>query len=152
MAIDFRTMPFPTVTGMIGEGSATLHAGGLDLGTADGVLVRMMPPGTLEQVVFRMDTLHQLAEAGVPVVNPPRAIEAAVDKYLASAKLQAAGLAIPPTWAGEDASDAMEAFEILGGDVIVKPLFGSEGRGLVRIAEREVARRVFHALERIGSV
>jgi ribosomal protein S6--L-glutamate ligase len=118
----------------------------------DGVLVRMMPPGTLEQVVFRMDALHRLAAAGVPVVNPPAAIEAAVDKYLTTARLDAAGLPVPATWAGESAADAMAAFEGLGGDVVVKPLFGSEGRGLVRVREPEVARRVFRALEHIGAV
>ena len=39
----------------------------------------------------------------------------------------------------------------MGGDVIVKPLFGSEGRGLVRLSDRELAWRTFHALERIGA-
>ena len=53
-----------------------------------------MPPGSLEQVVFRMDVLGRLEAAGKVVINPPRAIEAAVDKYLASAKLAAAGLRI----------------------------------------------------------
>ena len=59
----------------------------------DGVLVRMMPPGSLEQVVFRMDALHRVAAAGVPVLNPPRAVEAAVDKYLTLALLEQAGIA-----------------------------------------------------------
>ena len=59
---------------------------------------------------------------------------------------------MPPTWAGERAEDALAAFEALGGDVVVKPLFGSEGRGLVRVTDPELARRVFHALERIGAV
>ena len=76
----------------------------------------------------------------MPVLNPPRAVEAAVDKYLALARLDAAGLPVPPTWAGESARDAMAAFEALGGDVVVKPLFGSEGRGLVRVSDPELAR------------
>ena len=61
----------------------------------NGVLVRMMPPGSLEQVVFRMDALHRVAAAGVPVVNPPRAIEAAVDKYLTLALLGPGGTPRP---------------------------------------------------------
>ena len=118
----------------------------------DGVLVRMMPPGSLEQVVFRMDALHRVAAAGVPVLNPPRAVEAAVDKYLTLALLEAAGFPVPPTWAGQSATEALAAFDALGGDVVVKPLFGSEGRGLVRISDRELAWRTFHALERLGAV
>jgi RimK family alpha-L-glutamate ligase len=75
-----------------------------------------------------------------------------VDKYLALAKLDAEGLPVPQTWVGEGAKAALLAFEELGRDVVVKPLFGSEGRGLVRVTEFEVARRVFHTLERIGAV
>ena len=61
----------------------------------DGVLVRMMPPGSLEQVVFRMDALHRIAAAGIPVLNPPRAVEAAVDKYLTLSLLERAGIPVP---------------------------------------------------------
>jgi glutathione synthase/RimK-type ligase-like ATP-grasp enzyme len=57
-----------------------------------------------------MDALHRLEALGVPVVNPPRAVEAAVDKYLALAQLDAAGLPVPLTWAGERADDAIAAF------------------------------------------
>ena len=118
----------------------------------DGVLVRMMPPGSLEQVVFRMDALHRIVAAGVPVLNPPRAVEAAVDKYLTLSLLEQAGIAVPATWAGESADDALEVFDAIGGDVVVKPLFGSEGRGLLRISEQELAWRTFHALERLNAV
>ena len=131
---------------------ARVLAGGHDLTAVDGVLVRMMPPGSLEQVVFRMDALHQVAAAGVPVLNPPRAVETAVDKYLTLAMIERAGLAVPPTWVGESATAALDAFEALGGDVVVKPLFGSEGRGLVRLSDKELAWRTFHALERLGAV
>ena len=112
----------------------------------------MMPPGSLEQVVFRMDALHRVVASGVPVWNPPRAVEAAVDKYLTLALLDQAGLPVPPTWTGQSASEALAAFENLGGDVVVKPLFGSEGRGLIRVSDRELAWRTLHALERLGAV
>lgn len=143
---------FPEVVGLVGDGPARVEAGGIDLGGVDGVLVRMMPPGSLEQVVFRMDALHRLEAGGVPVLNPPRAVEAAVDKYLATALLAGAGLPVPPTWAGESAAAAMAAFEWLGGDAVVKPLFGSEGRGLVHVSDPELASRAFRTLERLGCV
>ncbi len=41
----------------------------------------------------------------------------------------------------------MLAFEELGGDVVVKPIFGSEGRGMVRVSDPDIAYRVFRALE-----
>ena len=119
----------------------------------DGVLVRMMPPGSLEQVVFRMDALHRVAAAGVPVLNPPRAVEAAVDKYLTLALLAAAGLPVPATWAGQSAAAALDGVRELGGDVVVKPLFGSEGpRPGPRSAIGSWPGGPFHALERLGAV
>jgi ribosomal protein S6--L-glutamate ligase len=118
----------------------------------DAVLVRTMPPGSLEQVVFRMDVLHRLQARGIPVLNPPVAIETCVDKYLASARLEAAGLRVPPTIVCQHADAALEAFATLGGDVVVKPLFGSEGRGMLRVSDPEMAWRTFRTLERQQAV
>src|SRR5438876_9836212 len=67
------------------EGKHASFGAGADLTSVDAILVRTMPPGSLEQVVFRMDVLSRLEAAGKLVLNPARAIEAAVDKYLASA-------------------------------------------------------------------
>ena len=154
LALDVKlhALPFAEVSAGVGGGLGKVSAGGVELGDVDGVLVRMMPPGSLEQVVFRMDALHRLSAVGVPVWNPPRAVEAAVDKYLTLSLLERQGVPVPLTWTGQTTAQALEAFEQLGGDVVVKPLFGSEGRGLVRISDRELAWRCFHALERTGAV
>jgi len=154
VGVAFEPVPFPSVVGRVGSGSSWVAAGGvvLDDGQVDAVLVRMMPPGSLEQVVFRMDALHRLEASGVPVVNPPWAVEAAVDKYLALARIEADGHPVPPTWVGESAADALAAFHELGGDVVVKPLFGSEGRGLVRVTDPEIALRTFWTLEQLRTV
>ena len=152
IGLKFDAVPFPGVVGRVGLGPARIEAEGIDLAETDGVLVRMMPPGSLEQVIFRMDALHRLESMGVPVLNPPRAVESAVDKYLALAMLDARGIPVPPTWVGESASEAQAAYESLGGDVVVKPLFGSEGRGLVRVSDPELALRTFRTLERLGCV
>src|SRR5262245_16065770 len=106
-----------------------------------------MPAGSLEQVVFRMDVLHAAAAEGLAVLNPPRAVETCVDKYLTNVRLAQAGLPLPATVACQRADDALAAFEGLGGDVVVKPLFGAEGRGMVRVTDRELAWRTFHAIE-----
>lgn len=124
----------------------------LDLASVDAVLVRTMPPGSLEQVVFRMDVLGRLEAAGKRVINPPRAIEAAVDKYLASAKLAAAGLPTPRTVVCQTPDEALSAFDRLGGDVVVKPLFGAEGRGITRLEDEALAQRAFSLLAGLGAV
>ncbi len=152
MGVQLDAVSFAKLVGQMVHGRLKIEAGGIDLGATDGVLVRMMPPGSLEQVVFRMDALHRVDASGVPVVNPPRAIEAAVDKYLALAKLEAEGLRVPPTWVGESAAEALAMFDQLGSDVVIKPLFGSEGRGLVRVSDLELARRAVFAIERLNAV
>lgn len=118
----------------------------------DAVVVRTMPPGSLEQVVFRMNLLQRLQAHGVIVLNPPRAVEICVDKYLTTALLQSAGLRVPPTLVCQHADAALEGFTALGGDVVVKPLFGSEGRGMVRVSDPEMAWRTFRTLERTQCV
>ena len=117
------------------------------LDACDVVVVRGIPRGSLEQIVFRVDALHALAAVGVRAVNGALAIERTIDKFLASALLAAAGLPTPRTVACERADDALEAFDELGSDVIVKPLFGSMGFGMARVEDRDVAQRVFRALE-----
>jgi RimK family alpha-L-glutamate ligase len=133
----------------VSAGVAVAHQ---PLSDCDAVIVRTMPPGSLEQVVFRMDALHRLQAAGKRVLNPPLALEICIDKYLASARLEAAGLRVPATIVCQDADAALEAFAALGGDVVVKPLFGSEGRGMVRVSDPELAWRTFRTIERAQAV
>lgn len=113
----------------------------------DAIIVRSIPGGSLEQIIFRVDVLHRLEDLGVRVVNSTRTIERTVDKYYTSALLEDAGIPTPRTVVTERFEEAMEAFRELGGDVVVKPLFGSEGRGMVRACDEDAAYRVFRALE-----
>ena len=120
---------------------------GVVLDELDLLLIRGLPRGSLEQVIFRVDALHVLAACGVRCVNGPRAIERTVDKSWASAVLAGAGVPTPPTIVCERHEGAMAAFDRLGGDVVVKPLFGAMGSGIVRVEDRDLAHRVFRALE-----
>lgn len=102
----------------------------------DGVLVRDVPGGTLEQVVLRLDVLHALRETRIPVYNDARAIERTVDKAMTSFLLRRAGLPAPPTCVTESAAEAaafLSAETAAGHEVVVKPLFGSLGVGLRRL-------------------
>jgi RimK family alpha-L-glutamate ligase len=140
-----RLVPVTRMLGRI-DGDVGVRSGELWLDGCDAVIVRGLPRGSLEQVIFRVDALHALVERGVPCVNGPRAIERTIDKFLASALLARAEIPTPRTIACERADDALHAFEELGGDVIVKPLFGSMGAGMARVDDPDVAYRVFGAL------
>jgi RimK family alpha-L-glutamate ligase len=143
-------VPYEGLTASLG-GRPGLRSGAAELDQADVVLPRIVPAGSLEQIVFRMDALHRLTERGVRVVNTARAIERTVDKFWTSALLEQCGLPTPDTVVCESPEEAMAAFRALG-DVIVKPLFGSMGLGMVRVADEEMAYRVFQTIETIRGV
>jgi RimK family alpha-L-glutamate ligase len=117
----------------------------------DAVLARIIPSGSLEQIIYRVDALHRLEERGTPVMNSARAIERTVDKFWASTLLEQCAIPTPETIVCDDVEEAFAAFRTLG-DVIVKPLFGSMGLGMVRVTDEEMAWRVFRTIERIRGV
>jgi len=122
---------------------------------ADAVLPRIIPDGSLEQIIFRVDALHWIEDRGIPVVNAARAIERCVDKFYTSALLQEAGLPTPETVVCERAADAMPVIRGMlreGDDAVIKPLFGSMGHGLVRVSDPELAWRVVRPLEQMRAV
>ena len=123
----------------------------LQIFSADAVFARIIPSGSLEQIIFRVDALHWIEDRGVPVINSPRAIERSVDKFYTDALLHEAGLVTPPTIVCDTAAGALAGVRELG-DAVVKPIFGSMGHGLVRVSDPDVAFRVFRALEQSRAV
>ena len=118
----------------------------------DVVLVRSMPLGSIEQIVFRMNALHVVEQSGTVVLNKPRCLEICIDKWLTLDKMRMAGILTPRTVCCQSRDDALEAWHELGEDCIVKPIFGGEGRGLVRVTDREMAWRVFSTLAQMQAV
>ena len=99
----------------------------------DAALVRGIAGGSFEQVTKRLGVLHALRELGVPVYNDARAIERSVDKSMTSLLLHAARIPTPPTWVTESAAQAQRIAVregAAGHALVLKPLFGSQGKGL----------------------
>ena len=116
----------------------------------DGVLVRGIAGGSFEQVTKRLGVLHALRELGVPVYNDARAIERSVDKSMTSLLLHAAGVPTPPTWAMESAAQAQQLVmreSAAGRALVLKPLFGSQGKGLQLVGRVDGVHRPLPALE-----
>jgi len=146
-----RVLPYEGLVSRFGGTGPRFAAAGEDLAACGAVLARIIPAGSLEQIISRVDALHALEERGIPVINSPRTIERTVDKLWTTALLAHAGLPVPETVVCEHPDEAMAAFRTLG-DVIVKPLFGSMGLGMVRVTTEEMAFRVFRTLETLRSV
>jgi len=116
----------------------------------DAALVRGIAGGSFEQVTKRLGVLHALRALGVPVYNDARAIERSVDKSMTSLLLHAAGIPTPPTWATESAAEARRIAMregAAGHALVLKPLFGSQGKGLQLVGEVD---GVHHAIPDLG--
>ncbi len=106
---------------------------GFDGALPDAVFVRSISAGTLEQITFRLGLLHALRESGVRVWNDARAIERCVDKSMTTFLLQQAGIPTPRTRTMEGDAPARDYVADAGRALIFKPLFGSQGKGLLRV-------------------
>ena len=157
-----QVLPYEGLVARFGDGAgAGLESGGpgesRQVFDADAVLARIIPDGSLEQIIYRVDALHWIEDRGVLVINSPRAIERSVDKFYTTALMQEAGLPTPETVVCERAADAMAAIRsMLGhgdeGGVVIKPIFGSMGHGMTRVSDPDVAFRVVRALEQVRAV
>jgi RimK family alpha-L-glutamate ligase len=149
-----RVLPYEGLIARLGTGRGIargLSIANTEILDADAVLARIIPTGSLEQMIYRVDALHWIEKRGVPVLNSPRAIERSVDKFYTTALLQEAGLPTPETVVCEGATEAMSAVAAMG-DVIIKPLFGSMGHGMVRVGDPDVAFRIVRSLEQLRIV
>lgn len=128
---------------------------GYGRGLPDAVIVRGIAGGTFEQVTVRLGILHALRELGVPVYNDARAIERSVDKSMTTFLLHRAGIPTPPTWVTESAPFAQRVLmreSATGHDLVIKPLFGSQGKGVARIGATSKGCEPLPALKAYGQL
>jgi RimK family alpha-L-glutamate ligase len=122
----------------VGQSGHGLTLPGFDAELPRAAFVRTIPGGSFEQITMRLGILHALRELGVPVHNDARAVERCVDKSMTSFLLHRANIPTPPTWAVQSMAEAkrlVRAEARPGRPLVLKPLFGSQGRGL-RLIER----------------
>jgi RimK family alpha-L-glutamate ligase len=144
-------LPYEGLIARLGGSEPALQSTAVSLLHADAVLARIIPGGSLEQIIYRVDALHWIEDHGGLVMNSPRTIERCVDKFYTTALLQEAGLPTPETLVCERADDAMAAIRKMG-DAIVKPIFGSLGHGMVRVSDPDVGLRVVRSLDQVRTV
>jgi tetrahydromethanopterin:alpha-L-glutamate ligase len=133
--IEAKYVRFPDCRFDLGNGSG-LVIPGFNEQLPDAVFVRSIPVGTFEQITLRLSMLHALRELGIPVYNDARVIERSVDKAMTTFLLRRHGLPTLPTWVTESRSAARRVLvrEVAhGNEVVIKPLFGSQGKGLQRL-------------------
>jgi RimK family alpha-L-glutamate ligase len=144
--ISYECFTFPRLVAQVGYKPYFRFNNTKLLEELDALVVRPIGRGSLEELVFRMDMLYKLERLGFYVINPAEAIEHCVDKYDILSILEDNDVPVPRTVATESVSEALKAFIEIGGDVVVKPIFGSRGIGATRVNDFEIANTVFKSI------
>lgn len=103
------------------------------VGNPELAFVRGIAGGTLQQITTRLNVLHMLAMQGVCVVNAGKAVERTVDKAMTTFLLKQRNIPTPATWVCESRRQAHEIIQDQLDShhkLLIKPLFGSQGRGI----------------------
>jgi RimK family alpha-L-glutamate ligase len=116
------------------------------------VLVRGFGAAPTQKIFFRLDLLNAIEEYGIKLINSRESLEIASDKFLTSIFLEKHDIPTPRTIICENPNDALDSFEELGEDIVLKPLFGSKGVGITRINDKGFAENVFYTLSQLNEI
>jgi RimK family alpha-L-glutamate ligase len=115
-------------------------------------LVRGFGAAATQKIFFRLDILRAIEEYNIKLINSRESLEIASDKFLTSIFLENHGIPTPKTIICEDPHKALEAFDDLNGDCVLKPLYGSKGIGITRLNDKGLAENVIYSLGQINQV
>ncbi|MHA1479999.1 MAG: RimK family alpha-L-glutamate ligase [Candidatus Thorarchaeota archaeon] len=122
-----------------------------DISHLDGMIVRTIGFGTGDQITFRISLLEHFEDAGIYLMNPAYSFRRAKDKYATITALHKAGIQVPRTYVGENLEAAIEFVNEVG-DVIIKPLIGARGMGMIRAEHPELTYRAMKFIHQLGQV
>ncbi|MCS7111936.1 MAG: RimK family alpha-L-glutamate ligase [Ignisphaera sp.] len=115
----------------------------------DGVILRDLGvTTTIEIFLRRIDIFRHIEELGVPVVNSVNSYIVARDKYLSLLLLSKAGIPTPKTAVVEDFYSATKLAESWG-KVVVKPLIGSMGFGIIKAEDPDTVYNIARTLSQL---
>jgi len=115
-------------------------------------LVRGFGAAATQRIFFRLDILRALEEYDIKLINSRESLEIASDKFLTSVFLENHDIPTPKTVICEDPHKALESFDELGGDCVLKPLYGSKGIGITRLNDKAFAENVIYSLVQMNQV
>ncbi len=133
------------------QNTVNISAGDLDLTSLDLVFLRTLAPGTCDQITYRISTFDFLEKLGPVVINSTYPFRQTKDKFSALLTLHRAGIRIPKTFVSEPFKPAVEFSEGFK-EVVIKPLIGSQGFGVIKTDSVDLAFTTLKHLSRLGQI
>ena len=125
-----------------------------ELKEIDGVWLRFIKNGTLEEITTKLTFMHLIESQGIYIHNSPQTIEKTVDKVRTSGILKINNILAPDTKVTLKNSIKIEENR----NYLLKPIFGSQGKNIVlienisKLKKTNPAGNVYYLQEFIGSV
>ncbi|MDF1513122.1 MAG: lysine biosynthesis protein LysX [Anaerolineae bacterium] len=139
-ALDKRTVDWERID----PRQVSIQIGAPALQSFDAVLIRSLSHTSAYY------TSRWLESLGIPAVSPHRTVATCGDKFLTSMALHDAGVPQPATRLALSPEVALDTIEDMGYPVVIKPLFGSWGRLLARINDRDAAEALLEHKSTLG--
>lgn len=92
----------------------------------------------IQQFLGRLNKLHYLEKLGVRIINRPGAIENSMDKFISTQVVSRSNfkkVKIIDTAIISNYKSLMRFYSVHNKDIILKPIFGSRGVGIIRLNE-----------------
>ena len=113
------------------------------LNNINGVWVRFLKNGTIEEITTKLTILHLLDESKVYVHNSGLTIEKTVDKIRTTGILEVNNIKSPETtiWFEKNKKNLNKTF-CKGTKYLVKPIFGSQGKNIFLVSNLSELRKI----------
>ncbi len=112
----------------------------------NGIILRSIGGGSTDQITSRISVLEALEFSDIRVFNRAYSHRRAKDKLATLVWLAHHGIPIPRTTVSERLAVAVAATKRYG-DIVSKPLRGSQGQGIFRLQDPDLAFRIFKILQ-----
>ena len=98
----------------------------------DGVWVRYINGGTIEEITFKLSILHLIKLSGIYVHNSADIIEKTIDKFRTSSILALNKILTPKTIIKQKIGGGKNFYKLLKeSNYLHKPILGSQGKGII---------------------
>ncbi len=125
-----------------------------ELKEIDGVWLRFIKTGTLEEITTKLTFMHLIESQGIYIHNSPQTIEKTVDKVRTSGILKINNILAPDTKVTLKNSIKIKENR----NYLLKPIFGSQGKNIVlienisKLKKTNPAGNVYYLQEFIGNI